>query len=130
MNWLNAIKKNDSEFNNYIEKKEIIIPDKKVFIIDLNIKDPDEEFELLYNNKIIDLKLEFLEIINHEGLPFLNNKKILNNIYNKFFDFIKYNSKNYDNVIKNVEKQNIEYLNQTELSDEENLNNDTYDFTD
>ena len=130
MNWLNAIKKNDSEFNNYIEKKEIIIPDKKVFIIDLNIKDPDEEFELLYNNKIIDLKLEFLEIINNEGLPFLNNKKILNNIYNKFFDFIKYNSKNYDNVIKNVEKQNIEYLNQTELSDEENLNNDTYDFTD
>ena len=130
MNWLNAIKKNDSEFNNYIEKKEIIIPDKKVFIIDLNIKDPDEEFELLYNNKIIDLKLEFLEIINNEGLPFLNNKKILNNIYNKFFDFIKYNSKNYDNVIKNVEKQNIEYLNQTELSYEENLNNDTYDFTD
>jgi hypothetical protein len=128
MDWLNAIKKTNCEFKNYIEKKQNIVPEKNLYIVDLNIKDPDEEFELLYGNKIIDLKLEFIELINHESLPFLNNEKILNNNY-KFFDFIKYNSKNFENVIKNVDIHNNEYLNQNEISDEENLN-DQYEITD
>jgi len=122
MDWLNAIKKTDTEFKNYIEKKEIIVPEKKLYVVDLNIKDPDEEFELLYNNKIIDLKLEFMELIKDESLPFLNVQKILKND-NKFLDFIKYNSKNFDTVIKNVEKFNNEYLNQNEGSDEEYIDN-------
>jgi hypothetical protein len=128
MDWLNAIKKTDTEFKNYIEKKDIIVENKKVYVVDLNIKDPDEEFELLYNNKIIDLKLEFTELINNESLPFLNLRKILTTD-NNFFDFIKYNSKNFDNVIKNVEIHNNEYLNQNEISDEENLN-DPYEIND
>ena len=128
MDWLNAIKKTDNEFKNYIEKKEVIIPEKKLYIVDLNIKDPDEEFELLYNNKIIDLKLEFMELIKDESLPFLNIEKILKND-NKFLDFIKYNSKNFDNVIKNVEIHNNDYINQSEISDEENLN-DLYEIND
>jgi hypothetical protein len=128
MDWLNAIKKTDTEFKNYIEKKEIIVPEKKLYVVDLNIKDPDEEFELLYTNKLIDLKLEFMELIKDESLPFLNNQKILKND-NKFLDFIKYNSKNFDNVIKNVENHNNEYLNQNEISDEENLN-DLYEIID
>jgi hypothetical protein len=133
MNWLNAINKNNEEFKNYVEKKDVVINDKKINIIDLNIKDYDEEFEMLYSNKIIELKSEFNELIKHECLPFLNNRISLNkihNINNSFFDFIKYNSINYDNIIKSVEKENNEYINQNEFSDDENLNNDIYDVVD
>jgi hypothetical protein len=122
MDWLNTVKKNNNEFKNYINKKDSTITNKKINIIDLNIKDPNEEFELLYSNKIIDLKLEFIEKIKEECLPFFNKDLLQENNYN-FLDFIKYNSKNFDTVIKNVEKFNNEYLNQNEGSDEEYIDN-------
>jgi hypothetical protein len=80
---------------------------KNIYNIDINLIDIDDEFDHEYLSKITDLKLEFNEYINMECLPFLNKLNIKD--YN-FYDFIKYNSENYNNTIDKVNKENEEYI--------------------
>ena len=115
MSFLEILKKNDINFSTKIEKKEDI-KEQIEFIEDPFIKDHEEEFDIIYSNKIYDIKLEFREIIDNMALPFLN---ILNKSNYNFYDFIKFNSTNIDKIKIKTEKENQEYLKDLEEDNEE-----------
>jgi hypothetical protein len=117
--WTEVLKKNNIEFEKTkinVEKYNLEKETCELEEEDYNIKNIDEEFHKIYSAALVDLKLEFREYIEDEGLPFLN---IYNNTseYN-FNDFIKYNSSNYLKLNMKIEKENEEYLN--EKIEEEN----------
>ena len=116
MSWLDILNKNNTEFqvNLLVDKEEV----QEIFNEepDYFIKNVDEEFEKIYNMKIIDIKFDFKEYIQNEELPFMN--KTPNFGKYDFYDFIKNNCKNYYKVDKNVEKSNKEYFDY--LKNEEN----------
>jgi len=116
MSFLEILKKNDIDFSTKIEKKEDIIKEQIEFIEDPFIKDYEEEFDIIYSNKIYDIKLEFREVIDNMALPFLN---ILNKSNYNFFDFIKFNSTNIDKIKIKIEQENQEYLKDLEEDNEE-----------
>jgi len=100
-------------------KKEIIIENKEQEeeysdeeeFDDINIKNADIEFDEKYNSKIIDIKIDFLEFIrkNYIYRVFLNNQYNNTSKYN-FFDYIKYSSNNYYDIIKKTNKENDVYI--------------------
>jgi hypothetical protein len=107
--WNNMIKKNN---NINIKKKKAKIKIKKV-------DDKEEEyynlFDFKYNDDIFDINTKFKKYINKKGLPFFENECFYNTIY----DFIKYNSYNYDNIIKEIDSEEIneecdEYIDENE----------------
>ena len=116
MSWVNILKKNDVDFQTslIIEQEdtlEIKIEDNDPFIKDFN-----EEFDKIYNSKIIELKLEFKEYIEEEALPFLNKGNYTDYT---FYDFIKENCYNLEKVKENVDKENEEYLESLEMEENE-----------
>ena len=116
MSWLDILNKNNTEFqvNLLVDKEEV----QEIFNEepDYFIKNVDEEFEKIYNIKIIDIKFDFKEYIQNEQLPFMNKTPDVGKY--DFYDFIKNNCKNYYKVDKNVEKSNKEYFDY--LKNEEN----------
>jgi hypothetical protein len=92
------------EDNNYLYNDEYEDDD------DINIKNPNIEFEKEYNMKIIDIKCDFLELIrkNYNYKFFFNNQH--NSLKYNFYDFIKHCSNNYYDIIKNTNKENEVYL--------------------
>jgi hypothetical protein len=113
MSWVNILKKNDNEFQKEIEKKNI--EEKKVIIInDPYIKNFEDEFDIEYSYKIINIKLEFKEYIEKLSLPFLDKNRIIVDYSYNFNDYIKYNSKNLIKIKNKIEKENEEYLKQLE----------------
>ena len=123
MNWVNVLKKNDKEFQKEIKiKKE----EPVIIVIDPNIKDFEDEFDIKYSSKIIDIKLEFKEYIENLCLPFLDKNRSFTDFSYNFNDFIKYNSKNLIKIKNKIEKENEEYLKEIE-EDEENNYNENYE---
>ena len=116
MSWVDILKKNDSEFETILSEENITIQEEKIQILDLNIKDLDEEFDKIYFDKILEIKLEFKEFIEDEAFPFLNKRNTTN--YN-FYDFIKENSTNLYCLKELVDKENTEYLNDIEIEENE-----------
>ena len=120
MSWASIVSKNDKPFEKEIIKEELI--EEIVHIEhDHNILDIDDEFDNLYFRKMIEIKIEFKDLINDLALPFLDNNntfdKSLNESYN-FNDFIKENSVNYTKLSIKIDNENNEYL--TNLENEEN----------
>jgi hypothetical protein len=122
MNWANILKQNNLEFHKEISKKKIE-REKKIIKFDPNIKNYEDEFDIEYSLKIIDIKLEFKEYIENMCLPFLDKNIRMNDYSYNFNDYIKYNSKNLIKIKNNIQEQNEEYLNQLEDDDE----NDYYE---
>ena len=115
--WKDILKKTDKEFAIDLKESEDSYVDEQIIEqIDYNIKCPREEFDLIYDSIICDLKLGFREYLKEEGMPFMD--KIINTEYN-FYDFIKFNSENYEIICQTVEKDNEEYKKECneELSD-------------
>jgi hypothetical protein len=131
MSWADILKKNNNEFQKDLIKKESNTIDQKSNVFNITLKDYHEEFDIKYSNKIYDLKMEFTEYIEKNGLPFMNNN-ILNklNIINhslydfNFYDFIKYNSKNIDKVKQTIEKENNDYIKEIEMDSDLELDDD------
>ena len=117
MSWVDILKKNDNEFETILSEENITIQEEKVQIFDLNIKDLDEEFDKIYFDKILEIKLEFKEFIEEEAFPFLNKRNTAD--YN-FYDFIKENSTNLYNLKELVDKENNNYLIDIEAEENEN----------
>ena len=119
MSWLDALKKNDKDFEIASpikeEVQEIIVEEPDYFI-----KNIEEEFEKIYGLKILDIKFDFKEYIKDEALPFMN--KTIHNNYNfyDFYDFIKNNCTNYFKLNNRINKENKEYL--------DSLKEDEHDF--
>lgn len=117
MSWLDILKKNDKEFDKNIKLSEIEQEEENnINEIDSNIKDIEEEFDKIYLDKIIDIKLELKEYIDCEALPFLNKNNYTDN---NFYNFIKYNSENYFKLEVKIEKENEAYLESIEIEDNE-----------
>ena len=95
----------DKEIIKVVKPKE---PD--IYEVDLNVKDIDEEFEKIYSNVLIDIKIDFREYIKDICLPFLD--KI--NGQSIFYDFMKYNSKNFETLCNDVYKFNENYFREVE----------------
>jgi hypothetical protein len=120
MSWIPIVKKNQIKFE-YIENiknNDITLDDNdEDNQIDLNIRDIDDEFEYKYLTNICNIRTDFREYIEKEYLPFLNNSTIGSN-YN-FQDFIKYNSKNYYKLEKEINTHNEEYMKKLEEENDE-----------
>lgn len=120
MSWISILEKNNKPFEKSF-KKEIIEENNEKKIIN-EIKHPDDEFEMLYTSIISDIKFDFENFIKNNNLPFLNNNNI-NKLINKnnydFYDFIKYNSINYEKVVENINNENLEINDKIDDSDED-----------
>ena len=64
----------------------------------------DEEYDIKYGDNLYNIERIFKNIIKNEGLPFLNKF----NFTYSFYDFIKFNSVEYGEIIDEVEKLNKE----------------------
>ena len=120
MSWIDALKKNDKEF----EKKTINTAKIEIPVeINNDLKDSEEEFEFSFSTTITDIKIYFKNYIEDNALPFLDNRSF--NDYN-FYDFIKYNSENFAKLCKKIEKENEEYENEIDEDEqfENNLDNE------
>ena len=124
MSWVNILKKNDKEFQKDIPKKKVKEP--AIIVHDNYLKNHEDEFDLLYSSKIIDIKLEFKEYIENLCLPFLDKNKKFNDISYNINDYIKYNCTNLLKLKNNIEEENEEYLKELEETDEVD-NYDNYD---
>lgn len=114
MNWADVVKKNDVKIE--VKAPEKIIVEEVIKADNPYIKDLDEEFDKIYKNKIIELKMEFKEYINDECLPFLDNNKFSD--YD-FYDFIKYNCNNLDKLNNTITGENKKYLKELEEEEEQ-----------
>ena len=127
--WSEIIKINDKEFEKK-NKKNVEDGDyeKNIekIIYNHNLKNIDDEFEKIYNNIIIDIKVDFENYINEQCMPFLDNHLNYKN-YN-FYDFLKYNSQNYIDITNKVKIENEEILRDNEKDEEEEyIYNEVYE---
>ena len=82
----------------------------------------DDEFDRLHFSKIINIKVDFKEYFEKNGIPLFNKKCVKDNF---FFKFIKFNSINYKNTITFVNTENERIL-----EEEANENDNPDDFGD
>ena len=68
------------------------------------LKDEDDEFNLKFGSTMIDIKFEFLEYIQDNGFPFLENNHRINSP--TFYDFLKYNSVKYNSLANSIQNKN------------------------
>lgn len=122
--WSDIIKNNDKD----IEKK--FIKEKKnniqKTILNYNLKNSDEEFEFIFNKVLVNIKVDFENYINNQAFPFMDNNLNLKS-YN-FYDFLKYNSQNYIDVVNKVDEENNEYnVDGEKENDEDFVYNEEYE---
>lgn len=113
MNWASVVKK---EVNIQIEKKEIIevIEEPKVVKIMEGILDFDEEFELEYMNDLREVKIDFEDLMDTLGFPFMNWRSYIDNYENTFYEYIKKYLVEAETIRKRVQINNDEVNQQYE----------------
>jgi len=121
--WLEVLKKNDIDFEKVSNKENIDNSQEEAPIEKQSLfcRCPDEEFDYLYSNKIIEIKIEFKDFIDHKGLPFLDKNPIFNTKLG-FDDFLKIHSKNYIDLCSKIELEKREA--EEENENDEEFNND------
>jgi hypothetical protein len=121
--WLDIIKKNDKDFEikNIKEKNH----NNQKPILKYNLKDADEEFEFIFNKLLVNIKIDFENYINNQAFPFMDNNLNLKS-YN-FYDFLKYNSHNYSDVINKVDEENKEHIIDFDKEEEDLVCNEEYE---
>jgi hypothetical protein len=128
LSWSDLIKNSNQESEKLIKtfkknnnNKEVIKNKNEVLILhhSFSLKNEDEEFDYKFNNNLTDIIVEFKDLLNSVGVNVINNK-----ISNELYDFIKYNSYNYNDVIDEVDKYNdmLEKEYEEELEEEEENN--------
>ena len=115
MSWLDILNKNDNEFETTFKEEEILEND--IDEIDPKILNVDDEFDHYYGVNICDIKFDFKLLIEENDLPFLD--KLLFDFNNSnsgydFYDFIKYNCKNYYDLLQKINDENEQYMKQNE----------------
>ena len=93
--------------NNSIE--EYYDEEDEEYEIDNNIINADDEYDKLYNQKNIDIKIDLLKFVRSNLFKFFNNT--YNTSKYNFQDFMKYCSINYYQTLDYVEKENNKYYN-------------------
>jgi hypothetical protein len=98
---LNDKKPNLSNSKNNKKKKKNII-----------LQNEDDEFNYFYSSIMIEIKFEFMDYINNCGFPFMENSYdiIFSKKYN-FYDFVKYNSFQYNIISNTIQTKNKKIMN-------------------
>ncbi len=121
MSWLNILNKTNKDFenktikhSNEIDQNEYIEEPYKDYLLDY-----DDEFDRIYEGLINDLQFDFKMLIKDECLPFMDIHPVLNtNLNHNFYDFIKNNSNNYNEIIESVNKLNDDFFSEYENNKE------------
>ena len=117
MNWADLARKNKDIEQVKIKKEEI----KKEIVInnryqDLVFQDVEDEFDYKYLSKLTDISIDFRDYIYKNYLPFMD--KMINVEYH-IYDFIRLNSKEYQNTVKHVKEYNDNLIEEYEKEQEE-----------
>jgi hypothetical protein len=126
MSWLEVVNKNKKEFEKSTVIEEVKEEEEEISLEYLILKNPEDEFERLYFSKIVDLKVDFTDYLKEEALPFLDRFNYKNDY--SFYNFIKYYSHNYYEIVDSVEKENEEIIRNEEEQLDEDFNDNDYDF--
>jgi len=125
MNWAGILKKNNKDFETVKEKNIDNYEDQNIKDnANDDLKDVDDEFERIYFSKITDIKLELIEYIREEQLPFLNRINIDADYF--FYDYIKDNCKNLYTLEEKIKKENDKYLEELKKEEEEQEKENNY----
>jgi len=118
MNWATVVKK---EVNIQVEKKEKIevIEEPKMVKIMEGILDFDEEFEMEYMNDLREVKIDFEDLMDTLGFPFMNWRSYIDKYENTFYEYIKKYLVEADTIRKRVQMNNDE-VNQQYEDDNDN----------
>lgn len=104
MNYADIAKKNTDVIQPKIkkeeEKKEIVVYNK---YSDLVFKDIEDEYDFKYLREITDISIDFRDYINKNYLPFMDR---MINVEYHIYDFLKYNSIEYNKTLQQVEDYN------------------------
>ena len=114
----NQVSENSSKSNNTDNKKEIKKDEDDELILHktYGLKNEEEEFDYKFNDNLNEIIVEFKDLLNSSGVNVMNNK-----ISSDLYDFIKYNSQNYNDVMDEVDKYNdvLEKEYEDEIEEEE-----------
>lgn len=120
--WCELVKKSSEDVNsvassiktsheNDVEDDETVIQYNTY-----GLKNEDEEFDYKYGDNLTTIIVEFNDVLRSYGIEVSNMK-----LSSKLYDYIKYNSYNYDDMIEEVDKYNdlLEKEYDEELEEEE-----------
>jgi len=104
MNYADIAKKNTDVIQPKIKKeekkKEIVVYNK---YSDLVFKDIEDEYDFKYLREITDISIDFRDYIYNNYLPFMDR---MINVEYHIYDFLKYNSIEYNKTLQQVEDYN------------------------
>jgi hypothetical protein len=105
----------DKKVDVKVDKKDIELNDDTHFTYNYGLKNEDDEFDNVHGGEVIDIIVEFRDLLEKSNI-FLNiNNKISDNLA----DYIKYYCHNYDILVDKVDKHNDKLE-----EEEDNENND------
>jgi phenylalanyl-tRNA synthetase alpha subunit len=122
--WSDLIKKNNQVSRKSLKsnikdnKKEVQKEEDNELILykTYGLKNEEEEFDYKYNDNLTNIIVEFKDLLNSSGVNVMNNR-----ISSDLYDFIKYNSQNYNDIMDEVDKYNdiLEKEYEDEIEEEE-----------
>ena len=122
--WSDLIKKNNQVSRKTLKsnikenKKEVQKDEDNELILHktYGLKNEEEEFDYKLGDNLTNIIVEFKDLLNSSGVNVMNNK-----ISSDLYDFIKYNSQNYNDIMDEVDKYNdiLEKEYEDEIEEEE-----------
>jgi len=122
--WSDLIKKNNQVSRKTLKsnikenKKEVQKDDDNELILHktYGLKNEEEEFDYKLGDNLTNIIVEFKDLLNSSGVNVMNNR-----ISSDLYDFIKYNSQNYNDIMDEVDKYNdiLEKEYEDEIEEEE-----------
>ena len=107
--WSDLIKKNNQVSRKTLKsnikenKKEVQKDEDNELILHktYGLKNEEEEFDYKLGDNLTNIIVEFKDLLNSSGVNVMNNR-----ISSDLYDFIKYNSQNYNDIMDEVDKYN------------------------
>lgn len=122
--WSDLIKKNNQVSRKTLKsnikenKKEVQKDEDNELILHktYGLKNEEEEFDYKLGDNLTNIIVEFKDLLNSSGVNVMNNR-----ISSDLYDFIKYNSQNYNDIMDEVDKYNdiLEKEYEDEIEEEE-----------
>lgn len=114
----NQVSENSSKSNNVDNKNEVKKDEDNELILHktYGLKNEEQEFDYKLGDNLTEIIVEFKDLLNSSGVNVMNNR-----ISSDLYDFIKYNSQNYNDIMDEVDKYNdiLEKEYEDEIDEEE-----------
>ena len=122
--WSDLIKKNNQVSRKTLKsnikenKKEVQKDEDNELILHktYGLKNEEDEYDYKLGDNLTEIIVEFKDLLNSSGVNVMNNR-----ISSDLYDFIKYNSQNYNDIMDEVDKYNdiLEKEYEDEIEEEE-----------